>query len=375
MTGTGSDQKDRIRVLLIEDDEDDYIVLRDHLREARGERFELVWASTPAQARDALRTGGFHAYLIDNRLGELTGLDLMSEIHDRGDRTPVILLTGYGDHAVDAEAMRRGASDYLVKGELSPQLLERALRYSIHRAQMQTQAVAQDRMASIGLLASSLAHEIGTPLGVMRGRAEMLTTLGPSPDPAEVARGAQVIIAQIDRVSGLIRSLLNLARGDAPAQIGPVSASRAARDVLELLGHELRKHGIAVEDELGAGPDVQVMASSEKLHQILLNLAVNAIHAIGLARKTGRTDGHRLRLFAEPREDTWAIAVQDTGSGMSPEVMRNLFRPFFTTKDIGVGTGLGLATAQRIVKSWNGSIEVESQEGRGTTFRVVIPRA
>lgn len=364
------------RILLIDDDEDDFIVLRDHLREARTRHIDLVWASSLDEGREKSKAGDFSVYLIDYRLGAQTGLQLMQEFQARGDRTPVILLTGYGDQEIDQEAMRLGAFDYLVKGELSPQLLERSIRYSIHRAQLQSQAVEQDRMASIGLLASSLAHEIGTPLGVIRGRAELLEMQLPQADEP-LRSNVRVIITQIDRVAGLIRSLLNLARGDDDSEHGETSTNQAVRDVLQLMSHDLRKHGITVDDQVSDGPETRVLASSEKLHQIVLNLVVNAIHAIESAKKLGRLDGHRIAIRSSlgPRGDRATFVVEDTGCGIPKENLAHLFRPFFTTKDIGLGTGLGLATAKRFVESWGGSISVESQIGVGTKFRVELPRA
>jgi signal transduction histidine kinase len=303
----------------------------------------------------------------------MTGIDLIREWSSRGDRTPVILLTGYGDHEIDQEAMRVGAADYLVKGELSAHLLERAIRYATYRVQMQAQAISQDRMASIGLLASSLAHEIGTPLGVIRGRAEYL--LMQVEKDAEVKKNVDIIVSQIDRVSGLIRSLLNLARGDESKQTGSIRVSSAVRDVFELMNHEFKKHGITAESLIHEDSSPAIQGTSEQLHQILLNLVVNSVHAIIEAQKSSQTGGHFIRVNAQDLGTQWEISVEDSGCGISKENQAKLFRPFFTTKDIGVGTGLGLATSYWIIQSWRGSMSVESQEGKGTIFRLIVPKA
>ena len=231
----------------------------------------------------------------------------------------------------------------------------------------------QDRLASVGLLASSLAHEIGTPLGVIRGRAEYLGLQ--VKDDANIKKNVDVIISQIDRVSRLIRSLLNLARGDQAHHAGEIFLNEVVSEVIDLMGHELRKHRIEIRNEIPKDAPIAVNAEAESLHQVLLNLLVNSVHAIGSAVKEGRNDGHFIRISTRDLGKQWSLNVQDSGCGISQENLRNLFKPFFTTKEIGVGTGLGLATSYRIVESWGGSIQVDSKEGVGTEFRIILPKA
>lgn len=237
---------------------------------------------------------------------------------------------------------------------------------------MEAQILMQDRLASVGLLASSLAHEIGTPLGVIRGRAEYLAIQ--TQDEPTIKKNVNVIVSQIDRVSHLIRALLNLARGDQIHQAGRVQLNQIVEEVLELMGHELRKHAIAVENKVSTDAPIAVRAESQPLHQVLLNLLVNSVQAIESAVKNGRSQSHFIQLTTEDQGNQWLLRVKDSGCGISEKNLKNLFKPFFTTKDIGVGTGLGLATSYRIVESWGGSIQVESQEGLGTTFKVFLPK-
>ncbi|MGZ3708006.1 MAG: sensor histidine kinase [Bdellovibrionota bacterium] len=369
----------QIRVLVVDDDEDDFLMLRDLLSEVRGTKFALEWASSYDLGREKIAQGAHDVCFLDYRLGARTGLDLLKEMIAAGVKTPMILLTGYGEQEVDLEAMRVGAADYLVKDQVSSNLIERSIRYSLYRAQniealrqREIQILLQDRLASVGLLASSLAHEIGTPLGVIRGRAEFLSIQTKS-DPT-ITKNVDVIIAEIDRVSRLIRSLLNLARGDSSKAAGKIELNRVVSDVLDLMAHELRKHSIRLENRLTDGTTVAVRADAAPLHQVLLNLLVNSVHAIDSAVAAGRPDGHFIRLFVEESGSFWSLKIQDSGCGISEENMKNLFKPFFTTKDIGVGTGLGLATSYRIVEAWGGKILVESQFGTGTVFTNQLPR-
>jgi signal transduction histidine kinase len=282
-------------------------------------------------------------------------------------------LTGYGDQEVEREAMKIGAADYLVKGQITEQLLGRSIRYSLYRGETQMQILRQDRLASVGLLASSLAHEIGTPLGVVRGRAEY--SLMHLEDRSHLEKNLNIILSEIDRISKLIRSLLNLARGGQTGSLGAVSLPAVLDDVLTLMNHEFRKNHIRIENTLPDESEVKIRAESEPLHQVILNLLVNSVHAIDSAVKAGRNEGHFIKVSSSLVENHWILSIQDTGCGISPNHMKSLFKPFFTTKDIGVGTGLGLATSENILQSWGGKITVESQEGVGTKFSLRLPRA
>lgn len=367
-----------IKVLLVDDDEDDFVNFRDLLSQVTSQKFKIEWAPSFEEGRKALAKGDAEVCFLDYRLGGQTGLDFLREAISSGCKIPMILLTGYGEQEVDLKAMKLGAADYLVKDQVTPLLLERSIRYSIHRAKSlqqildrEAQILVQDRLASVGLLASSLAHEIGTPLGVIRGRAEFLD-LKLKNEP-EVKKNAEVILSQIDRVSKLIRSLLNLARGDGQEATGAATnLSQVVSEVVDLMGHEFQRGEITLQNTLP--PSVLVKASSGPLHQVFLNLLVNSVHAIQSAKKMGR-GGHVIRISGEDLGERWAISVADTGCGISEANMKNLFKPFFTTKDIGAGTGLGLATSYRIIESWGGSISVKSTENESTEFRIILPKA
>lgn len=368
-----------IRVLLIDDDKEDYQLFRNLVSEIEGSKIILEWASSFDAGKAAISKKTHDVCFLDYRLGGKTGLDLLKEVIAEGCTMPLILLTGYGEHEVDLEAMKVGAADYLVKDQVTPLLLERSMRYSIHRAQSlqeilnrEAQIIMQDRLASVGLLASSLAHEIGTPLGVIRGRAEYLSLQ--LKDNANIQKNADVIISEIDRISKLIRSLLNLARGDQTRVTGDILLNQVVSDVLELLGHELKRNKIEVQNQIPGDVPIKVSAEAEPLHQVLLNLLVNSLHAIDFAVKQNRPSGHFVRISAKNLGNQWALSVEDSGCGISETNMRNLFKPFFTTKDIGVGTGLGLATSYRIVESWGGSIQAESKQGVGSIFRILLPK-
>jgi two-component system, NtrC family, sensor kinase len=362
-----------LKVLLIDDDEDDYFFIKELLSEVKDTRYQLDWVGKFNKAKESVADLSYDVCLIDYRLGEKTGLDLLAEALRRGSKVPFILLTGYGDREIDLKAMKSGASDYLVKANLTSQLLERSIRYAIYRKKSEAQIIMQDRMASIGLLASGLAHEIGTPIGVIRGRAELLKTQNADKDT--IKKTADIIVGQIDRISKLVKSLLNLARGTKNENLGAVGINRPIDEVLELMQYEFKKNNIIVKNELPSEVRLAVVAQAEPLHQVILNLLINSVHAIEAAQKMGRGTDHFIRISATSNDENWVLNFEDSGCGIPKSNMTNIFKPFFTTKDIGVGTGLGLATSYNIVESWGGWMSVTSQEGQGTTFSITLPKA
>ena len=357
-----------IRTLLIDDDEDDYIFIRDLFNDIRTEKISVDWEPNIENAKSMMKSGSHDIYLMDYRLGEKNGLELFKEVKELGCKKPVIFLTGYADDEVDEAAMHAGAADYLIKLQITSHILERSIRYAIYREQMKNQILMQDRLASIGLLSSGVAHDIGSPLGAIRIHAQMLQKL--LVDNSKAQNGLSVIVKQTDRISILLRSLLNLARGDRSESIENVSLYNSVSKVVQLMNHEFNRIGIAVENKIPNFEKILVKGEDEKLHQIILNLVVNATQAIEEAIKIGRTDCHSIRFSLEEDKKSWILVVADSGVGISSENLSNMFKPFFTTKDPGVGTGLGLTTSTWIVQSWGGSIEVESTKNIETKFRI-----
>ncbi len=246
-----------------------------------------------------------------------------------------------------------------------------AVRYDItHRKLAEEQVIQQDRMASLGLLASSLAHEIGTPLGIIRSRAELVER---KVSDVGVKQDMGTVITQIDRIAKLVHSLLNLAREKKSELATAVPLNGVVQDVLNLMQHELDRKNILLDLQFEDG--ISVKAESGPLGQVLLNLLVNSVHAIEEARAKGYEEDHKIAFRVETLGENALISVSDTGCGIEEKNMSQLFKPFFTTKDIGQGTGLGLATSFRLVQSWGGSIGATSKAGHGSTFKVKLLRS
>lgn len=238
------------------------------------------------------------------------------------------------------------------------------------KRRMEAQILHQDRLASLGVIAAGLAHEIGNPLGVIRGRAEYLSLLMSNDESAK--SNLEIVVKQIDRISKLIYSLLHLAKSSPSDTLRPVEVAPIVEEVLGLLHQKTEDGYLQLENRIGK--EVIIYAEPARLEQVILNIGLNAIHAIETAIAAGRTEGHRLTVTATEQPHAWELVISDTGCGISEENLPKIFAPFFSTKDCGVGTGLGLPICEHIVRDWNGTLTVTSQEGIGTTFRILLPK-
>jgi signal transduction histidine kinase len=220
-----------------------------------------------------------------------------------------------------------------------------------------------EKLATIGTLAAGVAHEVGTPLGVISGRAEQLLARLADDEPAKKALSS--ILAQVDKVSTTIRQLLDFSRVR-PVEAKPVAPTTALETARALLEHRYRQAKVKL--TLDAPPSVPaVIADAGQLEQVLVNLLMNAVDACAV--------GGNVRASAALVDGQVELAVADDGCGIAPEHLPSVMDPFFTTKKRGQGTGLGLTIAADIVKNHGGTLSIDSTVGRGTTVRVRLPRS
>jgi two-component system NtrC family sensor kinase len=229
------------------------------------------------------------------------------------------------------------------------------------KSNLQNQLRHADRLATIGQLAAGVAHELNEPLGNMLGFAQLAQKCPGLPRQAE--KDIEQIVAASLRAREVIKKLLLTAR-QMPPRKTQVNLNQVVEDGLYLFEARCAKEGVEVVRLLS--PNLpEITADPGQLNQVLVNLAVNSIQAM--------PEGGRLTVQTRARADHVSLIVEDTGVGMSEEVMKQIFIPFFTTKEVDQGTGLGLAVVHGIVTSHGGSIRVESQVDRGTRFEVQIP--
>lgn len=231
-----------------------------------------------------------------------------------------------------------------------------------------------DRLANVGRLASGVAHELGTPLNVVSAHATKIESAESTPD--EKRASARSILGASEKMTKIIRQLLQFARRTGP-QKAPCDLRQLTAEVLELLRSIATKS--SVELDLEEGPeDANAAVDAGQYQQVVTNLVVNAIHAMpGGGRVKVRIARERARppQAADSSGEFLCLSVSDDGPGIAPDDLPHIFEPFFTTKDVGEGTGLGLPVSYGIAQDHGGWITVESEPGRGATFKVRFPRA
>ncbi|NVL92917.1 MAG: hypothetical protein HWN71_07780 [Desulfobacterales bacterium] len=231
------------------------------------------------------------------------------------------------------------------------------------KSMLQDQLRHADRLATIGQLAAGVAHELNEPLGNILGFAQLAQKYPGLPRQAD--KDIEQIVSASLHAREIIKKLLLSAR-QMPPEKTHVNLNQVVEDGLYLLEARCNKEGIKLVRSLS--PDLpEITADPAQLNQVLVNLVVNSVQAM--------PEGGRLRVQTLVREGHILLIVEDTGIGMSEEIVKQVFIPFFTTKEVGQGTGLGLPVVHGIVTSHGGSIKVESQVGRGTRFEVRLPVA
>ncbi len=232
------------------------------------------------------------------------------------------------------------------------------------RAQLEEQLQISEKMASIGLLAAGVAHEVNTPLTGISSYTQMLLEKADPDDPR--TKVLEKIERQTFRAAKIVNGLLNLARPSQGESLQAVDLNAVVNDVLSLLEHQFKTSSIKVRKELSASPAI-VHGIEYKLQQVLLNLFLNARDAMPkggwLSIATRFDDGHAL------------VEISDTGIGIPGEHLGRIYDPFFTTKSIGRGTGLGLSITYGIVQEHGGTLACDSSVGKGTKFTLTLPLA
>ena len=236
------------------------------------------------------------------------------------------------------------------------------LRETEHTLDLEQQLRHSATLAVAGRLASGVAHEIGTPLNIISGRAEFILQNLPAGDTRR--EELNVIVGQIDRITAMIRSLLDTVRPVKP-EIRSVVLKDLVDRLLLLLEYAARRHGVTLEVSI-PGDLPALRADRNQLQQVLINILMNAFEA---ARPTGRVQLSARRALRGARAGV-EIVVEDSGPGIPAAIQTRVFEPFFSTKPPGEGTGLGLPICRDILKGLGGEISLQSESGAGATFVV-----
>jgi two-component system, NtrC family, sensor kinase len=368
------------RVLLV-DDEIDFLSSLAQRLELRG--LPVLTASSGAEALEILDREPQDVVVLDVRMPGMDGIETLRRIKDRHPQVQVVMLTGHADLESSIEGMRFGFFDYLTKPVKLAQLVEKIDEaFSRRRGEevvgretftdkLQEHMIVADRLASLGELAASIAHEINNPLAVISEAAGWLRSragrdeLSAEDLRAALDRALDKIESAVDRAARISRNFLHFARAP-DAAVRATDLGELAFEVRELMWRSAAADNIEVVVTTAEGADLTVETDPYQLRQVLLNLVTNAVQAVA--------HGGRVEIAVDGARDQVTTAVVDDGPGIPDEHIERIFEPFFTTKQAGHGTGLGLSVSRGIVEKLGGRIEVESRPGAGCTFRVVVPR-
>lgn len=375
------------RVLLAEDDPASASMLRVMLQRAG---YQVALAQDGPATLRILEDGDIpDVLLLDWMLPGLTGLEVCHRVRQRWDAfaLPILMVTAKTDAESIYAAFDAGASDYITKPFRGAELRARieaqirTRRLAEERRRIEEHLREADKLSSLGLLASGVAHDLNNPLASISGYAQLLLR---GEEDAERADDLRRILREVERCRGIVGSLLGFARRNAPER-RPVELEEALRGIVELRDRELRAGGVRPALLLPRAVP-PILGDVNQLQQVFLNIVLNAEHAL---REGG---GKTLRITVragscpdqaaeagpapaggEEREWVWVDFFNDAPP-IPPDVLPHIFEPFFTTKSRDEGTGLGLAVSRRIVREHGGDITVRS-EREGTMFRVRLPVA
>ena len=388
----------RIRVLVIEDSKTHVQLIRGMLRQTNGANFSVEVFHELAGALDRLAQGDLDIILLDLTLPDSSGVDSCRRVTASAPTLPIVVLTGVDDEETAITALQCGAQDYLVKGQIDGNLLARSLRYAIERkraelelkrARDELEIRVEERTAEIrrmeeaasrqkdelahiarlntmGEMASGLAHELNQPLTALiaftYGCLQLLDA-----DELDIEQIKQYMgeaSGEATRAGEIIRRMRRLV-SKRPPQKTSVDLNELIRDTVPLL-----EPGLDVQMEIDLADGLpRVTADKVQVQQVLLNIARNAVQAMDAIDTRSR----RLIIKTDELADEKCIAVEvsDTGPGLPPEDLQQLFEPFFTRKSDGLG--LGLSISRSIMEAHAGQLSARSNSHGGLTFRFTLP--
>ena len=377
-------------LLVVEDGPGDSRLLREMVSEHDSLNTSVTQVESMSEAEAHLSGSAVDVIVLDLGLPDAQGLDAVRRVRAAAPHVPIVVLTGQDDELLAAGALREGAQDYLVKGQIDSRGLLRALRYASERKLMddahkasENELLQAQKLESIGRLAGGIAHDFNNMLFAIQGYAELLSQDLASADPARLA--PDDLLASVNAISDATRraakltaQLLAFSRRQIVAvEVLDINAIVTAviPMVRQLIGKSRR---LIVELDPATG---HMRADAGQIEQIIVNLVINARDAMpdggtvtiesgNAAFDDFHAPGH---VNGTPGPYVF-LAITDTGVGMDHATREHIFEPFFTTKTAGNGTGLGLASAYGIVNQAGGHIFVYSEPGQGSVFKLYFPR-
>ena len=355
-------------ILVVDDEEDSFEIISTLLTRSD---HRATWARSSGGAIALMERVDFDCVLVDHFLGSDIGLDLVARLQKRAPFCPILLLTGYGSEDLAAESIRSGASNYLSKSALTAERLRRSIATAIAEA-AERRAAAQEveaqarrgRLEALGQLAGGIAHDMNNLLAsVQYALASVPAARIPEPYGERLTSAIEALQGG-ERLTQRLISFAATRPGTAePCRVAEILDSICA-SASALLGP-----GTTLRQEID-DRNVFILCDPTQLEHALLNLILNARDAIQTSQECGHITVTATKVDAGARV---LIAVTDDGPGMTPYVAENAIDPYFTTKPRGKATGLGLSMVYGFVQQCDGTFDISTQEGRGTTISFTLP--
>ncbi|WP_414827805.1 response regulator [Alteromonas sp. H39] len=369
---------DVIRVLLVEDDEDDYFLTADYLSRCEEPRYKVSWVTNSADALSALKRQSFDLCLLDYILGAENAIDVLDVLKSNQITIPVVILTGQSDTKVDEMVMRAGAADYLTKSEIETPRFMRTMRYAMVRREIENERierhkVEQKNKAKDKFLAH-LGHELRTPLTSILGYTELLLDEKQNDD---IEQELSIIHSNGKHLLSLLNDMLDMSRIMAnKLEIAPKEVNLAGflTDLHSLMGLAAKDKGLSLTVSAETKLPENIVTDPTRLRQVLINLINNAIKFTdnGTISVTVET----VKPLSSSQPERLLFRVEDTGIGMPKDKLSSIFQPFEQIEDVmranHGGAGLGLAISRELVHKMGGDISVDSTFGKGSVFSFTI---
>jgi signal transduction histidine kinase len=359
-----------LSILLVEDNPGDRRLICEMLAEARSVTFDIKHADRLQAGLEYLGENRADVVLLDLGLPDSQGLETLSKMYAQVSEVPIVVLTGLDDEMTGVQAINKGAQDYLIKGQVDTNLLARTIRYAIERQQadererqLHLQLDLSNRLASLGVMVEGIAHEINNPLVSVTGIAELLME---EDIPESAKESVKTIIDSGQRIANIVTGLSAFAQQQELKRTY-VNINNIIQDTLAMRAYSMETSSIEVTTQFDPALPL-TMADTDQLQQVFLNIIINAETGMKLAHGKGS-----LSVKTETIENTIKISFTDDGPGIPEANLIHLFDPFFSTREVSQGIGLGLSVCYGIITGHNGQIYVRSRLGKGAIFIIELP--
>lgn len=353
-----------VRVLVVDDSRTDFLIVSHELDRIKTFPVDVKHCAEAAECRAALDGDQVDCVLLDYMLGADSGLEVLASIREAGFDHPVIMLTGQGDEQVAVEAMKRGAQDYLVKDGITHLVLRRAIANAAEKVALARRL--REQREELEAFVSVVAHDLRNPIFAAHGSLEVIRDFYRNKPLDDKAWGLlEGSMTSLERMSRLIETLLEYA---VVGRSGSLSETVDLNEIVLGVLSDLRAVIAGCEARIETGELPCLVGDHVTLAQLIQNLVANALKFRGDASPV-------IKISSREEDGGWVFSVADNGIGVDPQNRLEVFKPFHRlhSRDKYDGSGIGLATCQRIVERHGGRIWVESEISCGSTFSFWLP--